>query len=671
MPLTTCSCLNNSGVLATSKKTVMKQTTFLALLCCLMNTAQAQTENLSTLRKLSLSELMEVTITGSTMTDESLNTVPAAVTVFSHEQIKRLGVNYLHELVNLVPSYQSQRNTDRPASYAYYSVRGRRSISESTEVLLLIDGKSFNEPLTSSANDIVPLSQVERVEIIRGPGSALYGASAHSGIINIITRKGVNEVGASVGAFSHRKAHALGSFQQGDLQLDAYAYLEQDHGDSYQVQDTFTLDSVKMIETHDPRTAREIQLNTQYRDTTLHISHRQRTNEQFYALGNVSNEINYNESRQTQISLEHDLKWSEAFNSHLLLNWIDSKNGGTIAVSDLDLSPEAIAFTGAWTGESLQAKWHNHLQLQDYNSVQFGVEWSEVKFNYAQFSASELGLYDIPVAYLVAHRNVGLYAQYLHEFTPDTHLTLGARYDNAQAFDSRLSPRIGLVHQLNETQSIKVLYGEAFRTPSLFESRLFNNFYLLGNSELKSEVVKTWDLIWLLHNAGWNVSLGWFFNQYETPISMQPVTKTASTYVNGEDSEAQGFELEASYQLNDSWLLRGTLSYFSQLPDTAFREADILASVLLNYESGAWNWNLSGFYHGERDTLGETGYVGLADYWVFDTKLQYHLDSHWLGYLQVQNLWDKEYQTTMQIDHTGQGVPNRGRAWFLGMEYTF
>ncbi|MBU4328708.1 MAG: TonB-dependent receptor plug domain-containing protein, partial [Proteobacteria bacterium] len=143
---------------------------------------------------MSLEQLMQVEITGATRTEKSLKNVPAAVTVFTREEISRLGMDYLHELLNLVPGYQSQRHSDMSTG-SNYSSRGRRQGANSREVLLLLDGRPMNDPRTGGpiSGKRVPLGKIDRVEIIRGPGSAIYGSNAFTGVINIITVKNENQ----------------------------------------------------------------------------------------------------------------------------------------------------------------------------------------------------------------------------------------------------------------------------------------------------------------------------------------------------------------------------------------------------------------------------------------------------------------------------------------------
>jgi hypothetical protein len=138
-----------------------------------------------------LEELLSVTIKGSTLRDESLKTAPSSVTVFTREQLDALGLDYLHELMNLVPGFQTTRGADSPINYTF-SARGRRLGVRAREILLVVDGRVFADARSSGADSAVslyPLANIERIEIIRGPGSAIYGSNAFTGVINIDSRR--------------------------------------------------------------------------------------------------------------------------------------------------------------------------------------------------------------------------------------------------------------------------------------------------------------------------------------------------------------------------------------------------------------------------------------------------------------------------------------------------
>mgnify|MGYP000142902130 CR=1 FL=1 len=244
--------------------------------------------NIDYLFSLSLEDLLKVKVTGSTLTEKELKTVPAAVTVFTHKQIMKLSLDSLDELMNLVPGFQSYRTSLSPLSYQFSS-RGRRIGNTGAEILILVDGLRLADPRTSGGATVVPkypLMQVQRVEFIRGPGSAVYGSNAMMGVVNIITRSQVNEASLSVGSFDRRKGHVMASQQSGDLSFDVFASLDVDKGDDYNVQDTF---SVARINTQDPRELASLNTKLNWRNTQFRLHHNQFNSEDFYEIDGVSN----------------------------------------------------------------------------------------------------------------------------------------------------------------------------------------------------------------------------------------------------------------------------------------------------------------------------------------------------------------------------------------------
>ena len=118
---------------------------------------------------------MEIQITGSTLTPENINKVPVAVTVFTHDELRRLGLDSLNDLMNLVPGFQSYRSSTAPFSYAASS-RSRRIGYASAEILILVDGQRLNSPRNSGSTTVLanlPLMNIEQVEFIRGTGRLL------------------------------------------------------------------------------------------------------------------------------------------------------------------------------------------------------------------------------------------------------------------------------------------------------------------------------------------------------------------------------------------------------------------------------------------------------------------------------------------------------------------
>lgn len=166
----------------------------------------AAAQSVANLQSLSLEELGNIEVTSVSKQPEALSAAPAAVYVISHDDIVRSGATSIPEMLRLAPNLQVVQTS--PSSYIV-TARGFNGNSQaqnfSDKLLVLIDGRSVYNPLFSGMYwdmQDVPVEDIERIEVISGPGVTLWGANAVNGVINIVTRKssdtqgGMLEVGA-------------------------------------------------------------------------------------------------------------------------------------------------------------------------------------------------------------------------------------------------------------------------------------------------------------------------------------------------------------------------------------------------------------------------------------------------------------------------------------------
>src|SRR5579872_4611933 len=193
--------------------------------------ASAEDASTGELKKLSVEELMDLQVTSVSKTAEPLSTAAAAVYVITHEDIVRSGVTSIPEALRLAPNlFVAQTN----ASGYVITARGFSGNSAdqnfSNKLLVLIDGRSVYTPLYSGvywdAQDLL-LDDIERIEVISGPGATLWGANAVNGVINITTRKAADAQGgvASIGVGNLEKVATaeFGSRLADDLSYRVYA----------------------------------------------------------------------------------------------------------------------------------------------------------------------------------------------------------------------------------------------------------------------------------------------------------------------------------------------------------------------------------------------------------------------------------------------------------------
>ncbi|MBV1909193.1 MAG: TonB-dependent receptor [Kangiellaceae bacterium] len=673
------------------------KSTLIIVLLMVYNNAIANTRVVD-FYSLTLEELLQVKVTSSTLTSESLLDVPSAMTIFTASEIQKYGFNYLDELMVMVPGYQSYRSSVS-SLVNMNSSRGRRIGAASSEILVLIDGHHMNDAITGSAffgPAKIPLFNIEQVEFIRGPGAAIYGSNAMMGVINIITKKERNQFSLSVSSFDGYQTRFSLAHQYEQFKFDLSGYIDVDQGDNFELRDTY---SVGVISTSDPREIASLDMKVEHSNTRVIFRHGQTKVEDFYSIGGTSNGFNQRKTSSSSISIKQNFNLY-GLNSWGWLSYNDwdvitrlplTANGALIDISsptsELPLREEHPV-----KGHSeIRVQWHNNKEFDQLTSLQFGFEFRQldvpatlsknnydlealVNGDYPIDSSQELSI--LTEVQSSSKRDVvGAYVQYLSELNKSTQLTIGARYDHYSKIGSQFSPRFGLVYRLTQYQNLKLLYGKAFRAPSEFELNLKNNLRLLGNSELEPETVKTWDLIWMGQWQDTGFSIGYFESRFEDPIIASPVGPGVLLYSNAQHAPVKGIELEFSKEIVNDWLIRAVYTYYPKVPSQSFTESDSFGSISLNYQQENWNTNIVASHFSERDmlapALGPPTRITLASYWLLHSKLNYRITSQLDSFLQINNLLDENYFTPDIVVNVGEGIINRGREIRLGLNYRF
>jgi outer membrane receptor for ferrienterochelin and colicins len=172
---------------------------------------------------------LNIKVTTASKTEEKLSDAPGVISVVTRDEMERFGARTLKDVLMRMPSFalSSMYMTDRSS----VSIRGDQLGVTASHILLLINGRPVREAIEggikSEMYESFPVASIDRIEVIRGPGSVLYGSNAFSGVINVITKK-ASENRAEVslngglpkeGNVSGNAAYQLGNFGLGDLGL--------------------------------------------------------------------------------------------------------------------------------------------------------------------------------------------------------------------------------------------------------------------------------------------------------------------------------------------------------------------------------------------------------------------------------------------------------------------
>ncbi|SJZ91432.1 iron complex outermembrane recepter protein [Trichlorobacter thiogenes] len=507
----------------------------------------------------------------------SLRKAPAIATVITADEIRNMGARNLLDVLKMVPGFGISI-TEFGASMI--EVRGvRTQLSE--KILVMIDGHSLNKNFTGSAlynvAGMLPMENIRQVEVVRGPGSALYGNSAFVATINIITRNAEEieglEIKAGGGDSDSFKGNLVGGKAIGDKltvsgSLDHY----QTHGQKLAVAAdslTGTPFSQAPGATNQNFKQTDAFLKVGYGDLSFR-SHYMSKHQNFYIglASALTDDTNKEQLENYWSELAYNLHFTDtlALNVKLSYDYYEQDpnvklypNGYVLTIPTVP--PTVFTYPNGMIGKPLVKNRTIGGELQ--------VDWDAFAGNHliAGISFEEMRQYDVqqlanfnPLTFAslssvqeVANWNKDatrqIFAAYLQDewqLLEQVNLTAGLRYDHYSDFGDTLNPRIGLVWNVLESVDLKLLYGQAFRAPNFQELYNINNPVVVGNPHLKPEKIQTYEagVAWRL-NRYFATNLNYFFSTINDQIGWVPSTVAGQPAVNANigKTETQGVEL--------------------------------------------------------------------------------------------------------------------------------
>jgi outer membrane receptor protein involved in Fe transport len=660
---------------------------------------------------MSLEDLLGVSVSVASRLRENFTQAPSSVTVFTRAEILRLGVRSLEELLNYAPGIYSAR----AGSSAYaVSVRGKTSSQLSNDVLFLINGQRLNDDFSNAAllfNRLLSIGNVEQVEVVRGPGSALYGSDALLGVVNIVTADDLNEAFAGGGSAHRREGLASLSADLGPGHASLFFHLMDDEGEAFT--DPADPEGGRL---RDPRESLTVQASLDTGGSRLEARYARFELDDFYLFSVVpSDESNYYRSSDAWLSLSHRLWEGEAgeLTGSARYRIIDHESLARPLPGEVMEVLNAVGWTRGTrdylAGAVVEQRettlaLDGRYDLSERQTLVAGVEYRHTRFdktlnqnNYesadvARFLPCIEGLLggetELPArcdyariryygrvrettdfaATGDAREVLGLYLQDKIDLTPSLQATVGLRLDHYSDFGTTLNPRAALVWSGKPGTVLKLMYGEAFRAPTVSELQLRNTPDIVGNPDLKPEKSRTLELAWLQDLGAVQTTLTGYYTRFPDRIQRSALAgpfDARPSFENRGTLELSGVELEARAEIAEGLGLRGAYSHAFELAEDPRTVPRDLASLSLNYRRGGLNLNLNGIYRGSAHS-GAHPPAELDGHWIANANLRYRLGGVTLvgG---VYNLLDEEY-FTYTTTPLPDGMLNRGREYRLGLE---
>jgi outer membrane receptor for ferrienterochelin and colicins len=642
-------------------------------LCLLLlgNVLAQKTEELVTM---SLEDLLNMEVITVSKTAEKLSDAPGVISVITKQEMEMFGGTTLKDVLERVPGligstvYMTDRSTIAP--------RGDQVLASSSHVLLLINGRPVRESLEggikSETFESFPVNVVEKIEVIRGPGSVLYGSNAFSSVINIITEEAKKNSAGVTGLTGESEAYgALGkvALKSGDFSLVAAGreFKKADWKTVYNYGNYYnpgmSFDTTLTMNTTIPNTGTGVYLDMNYKKLRFMGSYTDWKHSYFVT------------DFQTVIPVPTygDANWEKRFANLGYSLWVSEKWD-----MDFNVTYNRSKFkTSSWPSTSRDSyeiigEWTNF-----YNPIdKLNIVWGGL-YNY--FEGEEVTPDEGKITDGKRY-SMGAYAQLDYRLIEKIKLIGGLQANKVEKIDLNVVPRLGVIWFPIESINVKALYSQAFRAPSINELSI-NFSQMRGNPDLTPEQVSTIDLGANYHVEKLHAGLNFFYSKM-TDLIYQDRSGAFPTYMNGIEVTFQGVEFEGKYYFNRNLLLIGSVLY--QENEDKNKVENVTPIANLGAKAGIGYTSENGFtasifnvYQGKLDQKFDAQYNPTPEaYNILNIYCKYNFNKFFDAkslqefslFIQADNVLDKELWFTDWGLLPGKTIPvNQGRAIYLGL----
>jgi vitamin B12 transporter len=574
----------------------------------------------------------EIIVTASALPEEADET-PVAATVITRQQLESREVRDVSDALREVPGLTVSR-TGSPGKATTLFVRG----GSSKQALVLWNGVQLNNPYFSGY-DVGQLSTagVEKVEVVRGPFSALYGSEAVSGVVNVLTNPSRDAASIDLEAGENGLFNGVLFGALANDRWNAHAALERRQDDGFFANDDFESAALNAGAAFTPNAQSSIGVLARY--TTYELGIPFAPNSSFTAFAPSPNRGQDGGEWQLAIPMRYD---SRRFGFELRLS--DSRHDETFRDPDGPFGPELnVVDSGVRTARATART------ATPLGTITVGGEYTRAVVDLQSTTLGAIDSRDRTNRSFFVEDRLSRNA---------FELTLGVRHDDFGDFGSETSPRIAAAYVRNG-HKLRAAYGEGFRAPAIGE--LY--FPFGGNVNLGSERSRNAEVGYERFAANGHFSVTVFDSHYENLIAFGPTFQ----FENIQEATARGVELGAARTFG-AWQIDASYTWLDTEDEATgsrlVRRPEHSGSLAFGYHHGPYSAQLVVVHKG--------ALVDVTDLFPFGTLTN---DAHTTAdavvhyaagalrpYLKVENVTDERYEETF-------GYPSAPRRFVLGVRY--
>ena len=622
---------------------------------------------------------------------------PAIMSVITAKQIKQMGFRTLIDVLKIVPGFYISMDETGEREIA---VRGVLD-DASQKIKVLIDGHSINDVWRGGAMwnfDDLPVESIKRIEVIRGPGSALYGQNAFLAVIDIITKDTEDidgfQVTTSGGSFSTQNYNLLFGRELGGLKISGFLDYFDTQGFSKKIEQDVLFPAAASRSPGQSQNRKEktdLNLRLSYNNLEVKAKYMKKRKKDYIGVGDALNEESILRDTYMFTELTYKLSLSEKLNMTPKV-YYDQYNYDPFFEQrpdgHLGVYPEGIKGQLRFKQRTIGFENQVNYKLFEGNELTFGLQYEwihqhDIKYGKNSHPITNANLttvtdftHDLPFTRKATRHIYAFYLQDEWNITKDIDLTIGVRHDRFTRFEGTTNPRVGLIWRFIEDAHLKLLLATAFKAPSFQEMFLTNNSVKIGNPSLDPEKINTFEIGLGYHfTEHMRASINYFYNRIRDKIILD--TATPKQFQNGGGSRIHGIEAEwkadfgndnyvfANYTFQDAEDTRDR----NRLPDVPVHNGNIgINAGFCKYTNANLTTHLSGPRPRED---GDTRRDIPAQALVNMTLIGKNFIDNFEVRGSVFNLFDKSYYDPAPQNTVPTDYPQQGRSFTIELRYQF
>lgn len=659
---------------------------------------------------------------------QPVHRAPAIATVITAADIEAMGITELDEALETVPGLHVMRNGFQGYG-SIYAIRGIYS-DFNPEVLLLINGIPVTSSLFGGRGPLwkgLMVNNIARIEVIRGPGSAIYGANAFAGVINVITKTSEEiagtEAGVRTGRFDTQELWALHGDQWGGFDVALALEYFTTNGQREVIDADFqtALDN----QSTDPPASLApgpVSLGVDRLDARVDISRGEwRLRLGYQGRHNVGNGIGAAQALDPDADFEYDRinadltyhdpeftdNWDVTAEASFFDTGFEVENeqsffpaGHRQTAAPFALLPEGLIVNAGTTEHHVRFNLSGIYSGYDSHLIRAGAGIHYVDLREVSHTSNidpgtglplpvgqRISYSDTPFAFQreVDRTNWHAFLQDTWTFKTDWAMTSGLRFDRYSGFGSTVNPRIALVWQTQPKLTSKLLYGRAFRVPSLLDSTVTNVATIQGNPDIDPEIIDTVEL-GFDYQAADDLHLALNVFHYWIDDKIQLLGDGALLVAQNVGKQTgHGLELETRWSASGDIDILANYAYQVSTDEKTDKDAGNAPHHQLFLRADwrfmpNWHFNARVNLVADRDRVAGDARPEIDDYTTVDITLRHKdLADHWDFAISVRNLFDEDARepsggpgpATATTEAIPNDLPLAGRSYFAEVRYRF